>query len=96
MPCEVLWETGAQEGIIGRQHLERWSVLLERSGSKLSSSKEENSTYPVASVAPDSRLESHMFQKVSQGANKQRKNVQQYLRYDSITNVEYVPYVLRL
>ena len=29
---EVLGEGGAQEGIIGRQHLERWSELLERNG----------------------------------------------------------------
>ena len=61
MPSEVLWDTGAQERIIGRHHLERWSELVERSGLQINWRKEK---FDVPGVY--NRLESHMFQWVPQ------------------------------
>ena len=40
-PGEVMWDTGAQEGLIGRQQLERWGKRLAEHGLQFEWSKEK-------------------------------------------------------
>ena len=40
-PGEVLWDTGAQEGLFGKQQLEKWSELLAEHGLQVEWSQEK-------------------------------------------------------
>ena len=41
-PGEVLWDTGAQEGLVGKQQLDKWCKLLAEHGLQVECSQEKN------------------------------------------------------